>query len=477
MASADSSPGSHYRLSAPALFAFALPGLATGALAVAASVYLPNYYAAHVGLRLAVIGGAFGLVRLVDGLLDPVLGVVMDQSRTRAGRYRPWLIAAAPVLMLGVWLLFEPPRGAGMAYLFAALVVYYVGISMLTLSHVSWASVLAGQYHERSRVFGAFQMVGVGGATLILALPILLAGKGAADNSIAAMGWFIVAAAPLGVLLATLRTPEPIAAPSHEDHLGPRDYWAIVTRPDVLRIFAADICLTLGPGWMSAMYLFYFHDSRGFGRGPASILLGVYIAAGVVGALAISRLAMRFGKHRTQMAISTGYSLGLVALTLTPRGAFWPAAALMFLLGVLAGGFPLLDRAMMGDVADAIRLEQGKRRIGLLFAMITTAQKVAVALSILLSFAALDWIGYHAKEGATNTPQAIHGLELVYLIGPVAFVMLGGACYLGYSLDAKRHGDIRAQLEARDAAIGATAPILDGFGGEPTVPTQAAEAT
>jgi Na+/melibiose symporter-like transporter len=191
----------------------------------------------------------------------------------------------------------------------------------------------------------------------------------------------------------------------------------------------------------------------------------------VVGALSISRLAMRIGKHRAQMVASTGYSLGLLTLTVIAKGAFWPAAAVMFFLGLLAGSFPMLDRAMMGDVADAIRLEQGKRRIGLLFAMITTAQKMAVGLSVLLSFAALDWIGYRAKDGAANTPQAIHGLELVYLVGPVAFVMLGGACYIGYSLDAKRHGDIRAQLEARDA-MSATAPILEGFGGEPSVPTQ-----
>jgi glycoside/pentoside/hexuronide:cation symporter, GPH family len=476
MASADSSQGQHHRLSLPALLGFSLPGFALGALAVSVSVYLPHYYASHIGISLAAVGGAFGVVRLFDGGLDPILGVTMDQSRTRIGRYRPWLIVSAPVLMLGVYLLFEPPSGAGMGYLFAALAVYYVGISLMTLSHVSWASVIAGQYHERSRVFGVIQMVGVSGATLILILPILLARKGASDGGVTAMGWFIVALAPLGVFLATLRTPEPIAVHTQEDHLGWRDYWAIVSRPDVLRIFAADVCLTLGPGWMSALYLFYFHDSRGFAAGEASRLLLIYIAAGVVGALSISRLAMAIGKHRAQMAASTGYSLGLLLLTLTPKGAFWPVAAVMFGLGLLAGSFPMLDRAMMGDVADAIRLEQGKRRIGLLFAMITTAQKMAVGLSVLLSFAMLEWIGYRAKDGVANTPQAIHGLELVYLIGPVTFVMLGGACYIGYSLDAKRHNDIRAQLEERDA-LGVTAPILDGFGGEPTVPTQAAEAT
>ena len=53
-----------------------------------------------------------------------------------------------------------------------------------------------------------------------------------------------------------------------------------------------------------------------------------------------------------------------------------------------------------------------------------------------------------------NTPEAIHGLELVYLIGPVVFVMLGAACFLGYDLDHKRHGEIRAALELFQQAFG-----------------------
>ena len=63
----------------------------------------------------------------------------------------------------------------------------------------------------------------------------------------------------------------------------------------------------------------------------------------------------------------------------------------------------------------------------------------------------LDAVGYIAKEGAKNTPQAIHNLELAYLIGPVVFVMLGGACMIGYRLGAERHAEIRRQLDERDA--------------------------
>jgi glycoside/pentoside/hexuronide:cation symporter, GPH family len=232
------------------------------------------------------------------------------------------------------------------------------------------------------------------------------------------------------------------------------------------RIVAAAFCLTLGPGWMSAIYLFYFHDSRGFSFHDAGSLLAIYIVAGVFGAAALSWLATRVGKHRTLMVASTGYSLGLMALNFLPRGDFAPAALFMFLMGFLAAGFVLLGRAMCADVADAVRLEKGKQRAGLLYAMMTSVEKIASALSIGLTFTVLALIGYQAKEGAHNTPAAIHSLELVYLIGPITFVMLGGACYLGYGLDDRRHAQIRAALEARDAGPFVETEMAPGIAAE-----------
>ena len=76
-----------------------------------------------------------------------------------------------------------------------------------------------------------------------------------------------------------------------------------------------------------------------------------------------------------------------------------------------------------------------------------------------LTFLVLEAVGYQAKEGAVNSPQAIHNLELAYLIGPVVFVMLGGACMIGYGLDAKRHADIRRQLDERDALYTETVTV------------------
>ncbi|HUO11697.1 MAG TPA: MFS transporter, partial [Caulobacteraceae bacterium] len=159
-------------------------------------------------------------------------------------------------------------------------------------------------------------------------------------------------------------------------------------------------------------------------------------------------------------------------IALMPKGALLPAAVLMALLGFLAAGFQLLGRAMCADVGDAIRLKMGKNRQSLLFAMMTSAEKIAGALAITFSFTILGFVGYQAKDGAHNTPASIHNLELVYILGPIFFVMLGGACYLGYKLDHKRHAEIREALDARDTMI-EPAAVLETMGGD--IVTSAAE--
>ncbi|WP_374533100.1 MFS transporter [Phenylobacterium sp.] len=440
------------RLPLSTALAFAGTSLPISAVAIAISVFLPRHYASHLGVDLAVVGAAFFLVRMIDIPIDGLLGWGMDKTRTAWGRYRVWTILGAPVLMAGIYFLFMPPTGVGRAYLIFWLLVMYLGNSILTLSHVAWAATLAPHYDDRSRLFGVITAIGVLGAAAILGIPIVNEARGAADSgNVATMGWLIFLLTPLAVALVIWRTPEKIApeVPGHSFRL--RDYAALIARPSFARILLADLCLSLGPGWMSALYLFFFTDSRGFTTGQASILLAVYILAGFAGAPLMGRLATKISKHRAVMVATTGYSLTLISLMAIPQGNMAIGVVPMFVAGFLAAGFNVLTRAMTADIADEVRLEQGRERSGLLYAMTVMTTKIAGAFSIGLTFFVLSRVGYIAKEGAANTPQAIHNLELAYLIGPIVFVMLGGACMIGYRLGAERHAEIRRQLDERDA--------------------------
>jgi Na+/melibiose symporter-like transporter len=150
---------------------------------------------------------------------------------------------------------------------------------------------------------------------------------------------------------------------------------------------------------------------------------------------------------------------------LWPRGNVLTALPMMIWCGFMASGFALMIGAMAADFGDQVRLEQGKERISLIYAMLTFATKLAGAISIGLTYWALPAVGFRAAEGVVNAPAAIHGLEAIFLVGPIFFVMAGGICFIGWRLGARRHGEIRAALDARDAELEA-ARVAIATGGQ-----------
>jgi len=247
-----------------------------------------------------------------------------------------------------------------------------------------------------------------------------------------------------------------------------RDYVELIFDPNMFRILLADLTLSLGPVWMAALYLFYSKDYMGFTSGQANILLAVYILAGVAGAPVLAWVATKLSKHRAVMLAAVCYSLLLCSLALLPKGNLVAALPTLFFTGFMASGFNVLTRAMTADVADEMRLRQGKERSGLLFALTSLTSKLAGGVSIWVTLTVLDQTGYDPKLGQANSPEAIDGLLIAFLSGPVVFVMLGAATLIGYRLTAERAAEVRRQLEDRDAFDPGAS--LEGLTGEEIAP-------
>jgi Na+/melibiose symporter-like transporter len=448
------------------VLAFACAYMPFAALQLSVAVQLPPFFASQLGLGLAA-GAAFGVVRLIDIPVDPALGLFMDKTKTPIGRYRPWMIAGAPILMLALYMLYQAPPGISERYLVVWLLVVYLGMSILLVAGNSWASRLATSYKARSRIFGAMLALGVVGTVIALLIPVIFEKTGRTELSgMRAVGWFLFVMSPIAILIALVSTPERLvkSPPGHRFRVS--DYFRLLSRGNVLRILAADFCVTMGPGWMAALYFFYYRQSRQISLSDASLLLTLYILAGLIGGPATAWLGNKISKHRALIVSTTLYSLMLIIIPLMPRGDAKLYAAPMIVLGALATGFVVMVRAITADVGDELRLQGGRDLIGLLYAVTSATTKAAGALAIFVSYALLNSVGFNARPGALNGPDQIHGLDLIFILGPIAFVMLGGASFLGYALTADKHAEIRRQLDERDAAIEGEAAVLQGLTGE-----------
>jgi GPH family glycoside/pentoside/hexuronide:cation symporter len=455
------------RLPFPRLFAFSAGSIPAYLLLGIMGVYLPKFYASHLGISLLTLGATIAAIRLSDLGIDIVLGIVMDKTKTRFGRYRPWYLLGLPVTALAVFKVFNPPADAGIPYLLVWYTLLYVAYSLLVLGHSAWAGTISGQYDERSRIFGWTMGLGFAGSVAINLLPWVTNGaiNPAKAASIPTIGWIIIGAAIITIPLALLMAPEGKAPIAKKERLTVKDYAAVVTTPSMLRLLLADLFLTLGPATTAPIYIFFFHEAKLFSLVQVPILLIPYTAAGVIGAPFWGRVAQRVGKHRAVQIACVAYAITQTILMAIPAGMFGATAVGMASVGFCASAFILLVRAMVADVADQLRLETGQERSGVLFALVTMTQKFGTSITISIVYPILAYVGFNPKDGAVNTPHAIWGLEMCYLFAPILLALIGGCMFFGYTLTAEKQGEIRAKLDALAAAEAGGEATMDNMGG------------
>lgn len=445
-------PAPSERRSSATLAAFAASCLPYAALGLPVYVTLPEFYASHVGVPLAAVSLVFLIVRLADIVVDPFLGMVIDRTSTRWGRYRVWMAVAAPILMGSVAMLFFAAEGASALYLTAWLVIMYLGYSISLLSQMSWASILSPDYDQRSRIYGWWQAANIVGVLAVLAIPAVVQGPlgGTYVDAVRAQGWFIIGLLPLALLITIRFTPEPLnVAPPPHGGLGAT--LKLIAKPVLRRLLLSDLLLGAARGLIGVLFFYFFEQARGFDREQTSVMLLVYFIAGLVGAPVWAALATRIGKHVSLALASVFFAISFAAATLlVPAGAFTLALAAIFVTGLAFGSGDLLLRAMMADASDVVRLEDGADRTGLLFSILNATSKLGYAFSV-GAFAVLEWIGFQADTGAVNTPQVIAGLSWLFIAAPAVLLFLTAWVVRLYPLTEARHLEIRDQLKAREA--------------------------
>lgn len=433
------------------LISYVFPSLALAAVGMPLVVHLPNFYASkEMGLSLVVTGAVFTILRTLDVVIDPVAGYVSDRLKTRFGRRRPMLALGAPILAIGIWMVFVPGGAVSPVHLGVSLFVMYLGWSMCVIPHLSWGSELSTDYHERTRIYGWSQAFTVAGMMGVLVLPAILEHMGVSHHStqIMAMAIFSVAMLALGVGLCVAKVPEPQVKLSAHAPLLPTLRFLFKNRA-MLQVMGIDFTESLNQGARGAMFFYFARIALGLPK-EANTLLLIYFITGVICTPFWMALSRRIGKHR---ALITAYVVGFCMaplLFVIPTGNFWIAALVLALSGANYGAPAFLVRSMMADVADADAAENHAERAGLMYSFLSLTAKFGVGLSVFVTFLALSLIGFDPKAAEIPANLALH-LRTVYVVTPVLLGLVSLVLTLGFPIDEAKQRAYRAEIERRRA--------------------------
>lgn len=414
-----------------------------------ASLYLLFYYTDVLGLSPSTAGWVFAGALIWDAVFDPVMGYVANRTRTRWGRYRPYLLFGGLPLAASWTLIFLPVNLEGTALvLFAASahIVFRTLYAVVSMPYLALSATMTGDSHERG-VLASIRMVAATMCGLFAAFSTLklveIFGGGSTGFFWTAVVYGILAAIIFTIVFASTREIE--AAP---DEVAPSvgDMIAMLRRNSAFWIVcAAMLAGAFGGTLFSKTLPYYFKYAL-----ERPDLIGLALTA-LTAAIAISMpvwtAVMKRTSKRTMwlsgaMVTLVGYTL----LWLSPidgTAMLFPIAVIGFGAGATYLGF----WSMMPDTVEFGEWKSGVRSEGAVFGFVSLIQKAALGLAAALLGELLSVIGYRA-----NAPQTSETLEMMRVI------MVGGAGGLAavaalaisfYPIDRLMHGRLQKAIEIR----------------------------
>jgi Na+/melibiose symporter-like transporter len=476
-------------------------------------LFQANFYTDVMGIAVSTAGWLLLVPRVWDAFFDPIMGVAADRTRTRWGRYRPWILATAMPWGVVMYLAYRAPEGwsstAVIVYAFVTNLLLMTLYSANNMPYAALSGVMTGDSYERTSL-NAYRFVAVNVAQLVVTgftLPLVAKfaaeyGEGATARATGwemTMGlWAIVCVVCFLITFATTReriVPDEAHRSSpgqafadllrnrpwivmfvmtlvHFSILSFRgrafyDYYHNYADPRAMFDWLSSLGLTapliipngLAPGGVLEFLGWVAHGDRAnlVGTNTADVtqsIIGVVEKVVFIAMILLSpTLTEKFGKKAVALS-------GFAAMTVVSGlwyfvepGQVWTMLGLT-VLGAIAYGptIPVLW-SMFADVADFSEWKTGRSATSVVFATICFALKTGLGLGSFLVLQLLDWYGYVA--GPSQSAQAHFGIRMMASAYPTAMFFICTVLLAVYAINKRFTLQIASELAERRAASNA----------------------
>ena len=425
------------------------------------NIFLTYYYVDVWGILPGAIATMMFVIRLWDAVNDPLMGIIADRTRSRWGKFRPYLLwMAVPYGVFG-YLIFANPSLGPTGKLVYAYATYNLMLMAYTAINVPYSSLL-GVISPSSRtrtVASSFRFVGAfGGAFLVSTFVKPLARTLGAGDDVRGYQYTmaIFAAASVAMFLVCFATTkERVTPPPGQKTNVKEELRELVGNwPWVVLLFTAMFSTTFII-LRSGSTLFYFKYVVGGDSAPilfgfmdrATVFLSSNGACQMLGAGCLGLVARRADKRSLAIVLTLITAVCYASFYFLPKDDFGLLLGVNALGSFCMGPTSALVWAMFADVADYGEWKYGRRSTALVYSASLFALKSGSMIAGVLLPLFLDRFGF-VRE-AVQTPTALLGITLAFSLMPGLFAILKAAALWMYPLHQREVDRIEQALRER----------------------------
>jgi melibiose permease/lactose/raffinose/galactose permease len=415
---------------------------------------------------LALVGGVLTVLRILDAFNDPITGVIIDNTHTRWGKFKPWMVIGALVSSVCMLVMFaDLPLGGG-AYVIVFAVSYILWDIFYGVNDIAyWAQLPALSVDQRQREsMGSFARIcaNVGMYAVVVGIVPVTGMLTETLDGNGQMAWFIVAAAVcvfmIGFQMITVFGVKETRTFKEEENTSLKGMVRVLFGNDQLMwttvsmaLFMVGYCTTTSFG------TYYFKYAYG-DENMYSVFAGV-LAAAALALLVASTSFMNtavfplFARKLSRKVLYTGATVLVVA----GYGVFFFAPMDMVPIAVagvlLFVGQAFIQTLMLMFLADTIEYGQwkmGKRNDSITFSIQPLINKLGAAVATGVTLTLIVSGINRAESAADVTAQGLLIMKIAMMVLPLAAIAMGYFVYLRkYRIDEKFYRQIVTHLKER----------------------------
>lgn len=455
----------HEKLSIKEKFSYAFAGFGQVMDNTFVTTFMLVYLYETVGFTtggIAVLTVILTAAKIWDAVNDLAMGVIIDHTRTRWGKLRPYILfTAAPVAIFTI-LMFAVPDISETGKLIYFGVIYILWDVVYTLCDVPYwglSSAMSSDTEERTGIISltrTLQTVSTG--VIVLIGPHIVRWLSFSDKTTAS-GWTNAAAviSICGMAIFTLaffNTRERIVVPMEKTTLKQNISTILKNKP--LFLVLTGSALGFGRNIVSVggavVALIVFGDEGKF------TLLGAALIASLIISNMLTPLVLKIMPKKTLMIGSSILaSVFYVVMYLVGYRNIITVLIMLFIVGLFSGFFIVVQTAMIADAVDYGEYKSGERNEGICFAGLTFVSKLMGALATMAFGVAVAFAGY--SKGAEITGYIKNVVYFAITIIPAISCLLGAIPFLFYNLTEKTMNEIMPGVLEKRKQINNTSGI------------------
>ena len=402
--------------------------------------YLSYYLSSVLGLEEGFLLLITPLARIWDGINDPMMGTIVDNTRTKFGKYRPWILIGAICNAVVLFLLFTSFGMSGLPlYIYIAIMYVLWGMTNTMADIPYWSMVPSFTSEEKERnlvatVARSFSGIGQGIISILTPIicPMLSSGitdeKGYSASGFSRWAGICGVALVFFALVCVLITKEKNVVYGEKKKFSLKQIFTVIKNNDQLVVFIVFAMLS-NAGWYltSSTAVYYFTDTLGNSK-LQSLFQTIGTVGSVLGLLVVPVLTKWFSKRQTYtislVTSIVGYGLMLITGPILKLNVVVMDVCYI-LASVGVSSMFVSQTIFLADIVDYGEYKNGERNESITFSMKGFLQKMAYTMQTIVLFGGLGLMNYNdqitTNVGLNDTTKT--GIGVICFGVPMLFFL------------------------------------------------------